>query len=137
MCVVSVRVWCARACLFFVLRTRLCVSACIHPSHSPAQVPGALYIESSTLWRQEHNGYSHQDPMFISNLLNMKHELVHVYLPPDANSVLACLEQCFTSHNVSPTHAHTHSTKSAHTQHVEVSQTPSPPITLALTRHRL
>jgi xylulose-5-phosphate/fructose-6-phosphate phosphoketolase len=62
-------------------------------------VPGALYVESSTLWRQEHNGYSHQDPMFISNLLNMKHALIHVYLPPDANSVLACLEQCFTSKN--------------------------------------
>jgi len=37
--------------------------------------------------------------MFISNILNMKHELVHVYLPPDANSVLACLEQCFSSTN--------------------------------------
>lgn len=61
--------------------------------------PGALYVESSTLWRQEHNGYSHQDPMFLSNLLNMKHDLIHVYLPPDANSVLACLEQCFTSKN--------------------------------------
>jgi len=62
-----------------------------------AQVPAALYIESSTLWRQEHNGYSHQDPMFLSNLLNMKHDLVHVYLPPDANSVLACLEHCMQS----------------------------------------
>ena len=38
--------------------------------------------------------------MFLSNLLNMKHDLIHVYLPPDANSVLACLEQCFTSKNV-------------------------------------
>jgi xylulose-5-phosphate/fructose-6-phosphate phosphoketolase len=60
-------------------------------------VPSLNYIETSTLWRQEHNGYSHQDPMFINNLINMKKELVRIYLPPDANTFLYALEHVLQS----------------------------------------
>src|SRR4051812_23446637 len=62
-------------------------------------VPALNYIESSTLWRQEHNGYSHQDPMFINNLVNMKPRLIRVFFPPDANSALCVLEECLQSTN--------------------------------------
>jgi len=61
------------------------------------QTPSINYLETSTLWRQEHNGYSHQDPMFINNLLNMKSELVRIYFPPDANTFLCVMNKCLTS----------------------------------------
>jgi len=59
-----------------------------------SDTPSINYIETSTLWRQEHNGYSHQDPMFINNLINMKSKLIHIYLPPDVNSSLCAVEAC-------------------------------------------
>jgi xylulose-5-phosphate/fructose-6-phosphate phosphoketolase len=61
------------------------------------QTPSINYLETSTLWRQEHNGYSHQDPMFINNLLNMKSELVRIYFPPDANTFLCVMNKCLTT----------------------------------------
>jgi len=61
--------------------------------------PSINYIESSTLWRQEHNGYSHQDPMFINNLLNMKKHIIRIYLPPDTNTFLCAMEKCLNSTN--------------------------------------
>ncbi|MBI5140110.1 MAG: phosphoketolase family protein [Candidatus Vogelbacteria bacterium] len=57
------------------------------------------YILTSSGWRQEHNGFSHQNPGFIANIL-LKHGcFVHVYFPPDGNSTLAVLEKCLASKN--------------------------------------
>ncbi|KAL6068003.1 Phosphoketolase, variant 2 [Balamuthia mandrillaris] len=61
--------------------------------------PSLNYIETSTLWRQEHNGFSHQNPMFSSNLINMRTQLVRVFFPPDANCCLWCMEYCLSHHN--------------------------------------
>jgi len=52
------------------------------------------YVETSTLWRQEHNGFSHQNPMFINSVLNMKASIVRVYLPPDSNCFLSTMDHC-------------------------------------------
>jgi xylulose-5-phosphate/fructose-6-phosphate phosphoketolase len=52
------------------------------------------YLQTSTLWRQEHNGFSHQNPGFINTMLNKKSSASRVYLPPDANSLLYTLQQC-------------------------------------------
>lgn len=57
-------------------------------------VPALNYLETSTLWRQEHNGFSHQSPGFINSLLNKKGEIMRVYLPPDANCLLSTLDHC-------------------------------------------
>ncbi|BET67719.1 phosphoketolase family protein [Opitutales bacterium ASA1] len=57
------------------------------------------YLETSTLWRQEHNGFSHQSPGFINSLLNKKGDIMRVYLPPDANCLLATLEHCLAGVN--------------------------------------
>ncbi|WP_201367462.1 phosphoketolase family protein, partial [Dictyobacter formicarum] len=58
------------------------------------------YLQTSTLWRQEHNGYSHQNPGFINTILNKKSEISRVYLPADANSLLYTLERCLSETNV-------------------------------------
>lgn len=55
------------------------------------------YLETSTLWRQEHNGFSHQSPGFINILLNMKANIVRVYLPPDANCLISTFDHCLES----------------------------------------
>ncbi|KAL1935884.1 hypothetical protein VTP01DRAFT_18 [Rhizomucor pusillus] len=55
------------------------------------------YIESSTLWRQEHNGFSHQNPAFLNNLMNLKSNMVRIYLPPDANCMLSTIDHCLHS----------------------------------------
>ncbi len=55
------------------------------------------YLETSTLWRQEHNGFSHQSPGFINTLLNMKANIVRIYLPPDANCLISTLDHCLES----------------------------------------
>lgn len=52
------------------------------------------YLETSTLWRQEHNGFSHQNPGFINSLLNKKGDIMRVYLPPDANCLLSTIDHC-------------------------------------------
>lgn len=57
------------------------------------------YIESSTWTRQEHNGFSHQNPSFIGAVLNLKPTAARVYLPPDANSFLTTLHHCLKSRN--------------------------------------
>jgi xylulose-5-phosphate/fructose-6-phosphate phosphoketolase len=58
------------------------------------------YLLSSHVWRQDHNGASHQDPGFIDHVLNKKAEIVRVYLPPDANTLLAVTEHCLRSRNL-------------------------------------
>ena len=55
------------------------------------------YIETSTCWRQEHNGFSHQNPSFIGAVLNLKPTAARVYLPPDANTFLSTLHHCLNS----------------------------------------
>jgi xylulose-5-phosphate/fructose-6-phosphate phosphoketolase len=61
--------------------------------------PSINYIESSTLWRQEHNGFSHQNPGFINSLVNLKSEMVRIFLPPDTNCLVSTLDHCLQSHN--------------------------------------
>ncbi|CAD6568523.1 MAG: hypothetical protein CYPHOPRED_002687 [Cyphobasidiales sp. Tagirdzhanova-0007] len=55
------------------------------------------YIETSTLWRQEHNGYSHQAPGLINTLLNLPHHMVRCYFPADANCAVSCIAHCLKS----------------------------------------
>lgn len=57
------------------------------------------YIETSTWTRQEHNGFSHQNPSFIGAVLNLKPKMARVYLPPDPNSFLSTLAHCLRSEN--------------------------------------
>jgi xylulose-5-phosphate/fructose-6-phosphate phosphoketolase len=57
------------------------------------------YLLSSHVWRQDHNGFSHQDPGFIDHVVNKKGEVVRVYLPPDANCLLSVTDHCLRSTN--------------------------------------
>ncbi|MEI7459838.1 MAG: phosphoketolase family protein [Pirellula sp.] len=57
------------------------------------------YFLSSHVWRQDHNGLSHQDPGFIDHVVNKKAEVVRVYLPPDANTLLSVTDHCLRSRN--------------------------------------
>ncbi|MEE9586940.1 MAG: phosphoketolase family protein, partial [Hyphomicrobiaceae bacterium] len=58
------------------------------------------YLLTSHVWRQDHNGLSHQDPGFIDHVVNKKAEVIRVYLPPDANSLLVTIDQCLRSRNL-------------------------------------
>jgi xylulose-5-phosphate/fructose-6-phosphate phosphoketolase len=55
------------------------------------------YLLSSHVWRQDHNGFSHQDPGFIDHVVNKKAEIIRVYLPPDANTLLSVSDHCLRS----------------------------------------
>jgi xylulose-5-phosphate/fructose-6-phosphate phosphoketolase len=57
------------------------------------------YLLSSHVWRQDHNGFTHQDPGFIDVVINKKAEIVRVYLPPDANCLLSVMDHCLRSRN--------------------------------------
>ena len=57
------------------------------------------YLLTSHVWRQDHNGFSHQDPGFIDHVVNKKAEVVRVYLPPDANTLLSVADHCLRSRN--------------------------------------
>ena len=69
--------------------------------HIPWRRPIASlnYLLSSHVWRQDHNGFSHQDPGFIDHVMNKKAEVVRVYLPPDANCLLSVTDHCLRSRN--------------------------------------
>jgi xylulose-5-phosphate/fructose-6-phosphate phosphoketolase len=54
---------------------------------------------TSTVWRQDHNGFTHQDPGFIDHVVNKKATIVRVYLPPDANCLLSVMDHCLRSYN--------------------------------------
>jgi xylulose-5-phosphate/fructose-6-phosphate phosphoketolase len=58
------------------------------------------YLLTSHVWRQDHNGFSHQDPGFIDHVANKKPEVVRIYLPPDANTLLVTMAQCLGSRNL-------------------------------------
>jgi len=57
------------------------------------------YLLASHVWRQDHNGFTHQDPGFIDVVVNKKAEVVRVYLPPDANCLLSVMDHCLRSRN--------------------------------------
>src|SRR5689334_10457199 len=57
------------------------------------------YLLTSHVWRQDHNGFSHQDPGFIDHVVNKKADVVRIYLPPDANSLLSVADHCLRSRN--------------------------------------
>jgi xylulose-5-phosphate/fructose-6-phosphate phosphoketolase len=57
------------------------------------------YLLTSHVWRQDHNGFSHQDPGFIDHVVNKKAEIIRVYLPPDANTLLSTADHCLRSRN--------------------------------------
>jgi xylulose-5-phosphate/fructose-6-phosphate phosphoketolase len=57
------------------------------------------YLLSSHVWRQDHNGFTHQDPGFIDVVVNKKAEVIRVYLPPDANTLLSVADHCLRSRN--------------------------------------
>jgi xylulose-5-phosphate/fructose-6-phosphate phosphoketolase len=55
------------------------------------------YLLTSHVWRQDHNGFTHQDPGFINHVMNKKAEIIRVYLPPDANTLLSVADHCLRS----------------------------------------
>ena len=57
------------------------------------------YLLTSHVWRQDHNGFSHQDPGFIDHVINKKADVIRVYLPPDANTLLSVTDHCLRSTN--------------------------------------
>jgi xylulose-5-phosphate/fructose-6-phosphate phosphoketolase len=67
--------------------------------HIPWRRPIASlnYLLTSHVWRQDHNGFSHQDPGFLDHVINKKAEVVRVYLPPDANTLLSVTDHCLRS----------------------------------------
>jgi len=70
-------------------------------NHIPWRRPIASlnYLLTSHVWRQDHNGFSHQDPGFIDHVVNKKAEVIRVYLPPDANTLLSVTDHCLRSRN--------------------------------------
>jgi len=70
-------------------------------SHIPWRRPIASlnYLLTSHVWRQDHNGFSHQDPGFIDHVVNKKADVIRIYLPPDANTLLSVADHCLRSRN--------------------------------------
>jgi xylulose-5-phosphate/fructose-6-phosphate phosphoketolase len=68
-------------------------------SHLPwrPKLSSLNYLLASHVWRQDHNGFTHQDPGFIDHVMNKKAEIVRVYLPPDANCLLSVMDHCLRS----------------------------------------
>jgi xylulose-5-phosphate/fructose-6-phosphate phosphoketolase len=62
-------------------------------------VASLTYLLTSHVWRQDHNGFSHQDPGFIDHVINKKADVIRVYLPPDANTLLSVGDHCLRSRN--------------------------------------
>jgi len=64
-----------------------------------ASVASLNYLLTSHVWRQDHNGFSHQDPGFIDHVVNKSADVIRVYLPPDANTLLSVADHCLRSRN--------------------------------------
>ena len=64
-----------------------------------APIASLNYVLSSHIWQQDHNGYTHQDPGFLSHLVTKKADVIRMYLPPDANCLLSCFDHCIKSKN--------------------------------------
>jgi xylulose-5-phosphate/fructose-6-phosphate phosphoketolase len=74
------------------------LEACHHiPWRKP--IASLNYLLTSHVWRQDHNGFSHQDPGFLDHMMNKKPEIVRVYLPPDVNCLLSTADHCLRSRN--------------------------------------
>jgi xylulose-5-phosphate/fructose-6-phosphate phosphoketolase len=74
------------------------LKACGHiPWRRP--ISSLNYLLSSHVWRQDHNGFSHQDPGFLDQVVNKKAEVIRIYLPPDANCLLSVTDHCLRSRN--------------------------------------
>ena len=67
--------------------------------HWRRPIASLTYLLSSHVWRQDHNGFSHQDPGFLDHVINKKAEVIRVYLPPDANTALSVADHCLRSKN--------------------------------------
>ncbi|KAK1020035.1 hypothetical protein LTR33_019275, partial [Friedmanniomyces endolithicus] len=63
------------------------------------QVSSLNILLTSTVWRQDHNGFTHQDPGFLDVVANKSPEVVRIYLPPDGNCLLSVMDHCFRSTN--------------------------------------
>lgn len=63
------------------------------------EIASLNYILTSTVWQQDHNGYTHQDPGFLDHLATKKADVSRIYLPPDANCLLSCLDHCLKTKN--------------------------------------
>jgi len=70
-------------------------------NHLPwrAKIPSLNILVTSTVWRQDHNGFTHQDPGFLDVVLNKSPQVVRVYLPPDVNTLLSVADHCLRSEN--------------------------------------
>ncbi len=75
------------------------LKAAAHEIPWRAPIASLNYLLSSHVWRQDHNGFSHQDPGFIDHVVNKKAGVVRVYLPPDANTLLSVTDHCLRSRN--------------------------------------
>ncbi len=64
-----------------------------------APIASLNYLLTSHVWRQDHNGFSHQDPGFIDHVVNKKPDVIRVYLPPDTNTLLSTMDHCLSSRN--------------------------------------
>ncbi|MGD9683472.1 MAG: phosphoketolase [Candidatus Obscuribacterales bacterium] len=62
-----------------------------------ASIASLNLLITSTVWRQDHNGFTHQDPGFLDLVVNKGQEVIRIYLPPDANSLLSCVDHCLRS----------------------------------------
>lgn len=85
-----------------VRKTRLRADAYHSKAHETTwrkDIGSLNYVETSTWTRQEHNGFSHQNPSFIGAVLNLKPQLARVYLPPDANCFLSTVSHCLRAKN--------------------------------------
>lgn len=63
------------------------------------EISSLNFILSSHIWQQDHNGYTHQDPGFLNHLVTKKSDIVRMYLPPDANCLLSCMDHCLKTKN--------------------------------------
>lgn len=63
------------------------------------EIPSLNYILTSHVWQQDHNGYTHQEPGFLNQLILKKHEMIEIYLPPDANTLLVATEKMLKTSN--------------------------------------
>ena len=63
------------------------------------EIASLNYVLASHVWQQDHNGYTHQDPGFLDHIANKKVDVVRMYLPPDANCLLSCVDHCLRSNN--------------------------------------
>ena len=64
-----------------------------------APIASLNYVLSSHCWQQDHNGYTHQDPGFLNHIVTKKQDIVRLYLPPDANCLIACFDHCIKTKN--------------------------------------